>query len=362
MEFKVDTFFFAFREAIAATTGGGTPAQIDTYCWKIAEELRQAFQDGTIPERHVWLSLVQPDPTIWLRIPTSLGRIFTKVLSPNPPVNILSIVYPPNSKPTIVEAFDQVTHRKPFSAIRNIAISGWGFSNGQPVTSLLVSQADGTLLPVTFKNFARPEVFDANKDQYPALRRDAAFGFIATGRISHKYGLGKTMKFIFGDGMELSVQMAGFQPKTFMLGSDAMPRTGRLTVEAFTDAYDRPDFHRATQLVATVGKCYSLIFKTLLVAALPSLILLGIFRDSPAHDWRLYLWLLPLIGFVAARVAVLAIIDASSFNGTNAGYLTTIAGPLAAAAIVLNAQAIKVGSAFIANPPHPHIESQTNVI
>jgi hypothetical protein len=49
-----------------------------------------------------------------------------------------------------------------------------------------------------------------------------------------------------------------------------------------------------------------------------------------------------LIGFVAARVAVLAIIDASSFNGTVTGYLKTISTSLATAAIVLDAQAVVV--------------------
>jgi hypothetical protein len=355
-------FFFAFREAIAAATEARTPAQIEAYCWRIAEELQQAFKDGKIPKRHVWLSLVQPDPTIWLRMPTSLGRIFTSVLSPNPPVNILSIAHPLNSKPTIVGTFDRVTHRKSFGAIHNITISGWGFSNGQPVTSILVLQADGTSLPVTFKNFAEPKVIDANKDQYPSLRRDVPFGFTATAHIPHKHRPGRTMKFLFGDGTELPVQVAGFRPQQFALGGDAMPQTGWLTVESFTDAHEHPDFHRATQQMATVGKFYSLTFKILLVAVIPSLILLGIFRDSPAHDRRLYVWLLPLIGFVAARVAVLAIIDASSFNGTIAGYLTTIAGPLAAAVIALNAQALRVVYAFVSKPPKHNVEPQTDVI
>jgi hypothetical protein len=54
------------------------------------------------------------------------------------------------------------------------------------------------------------------------------------------------------------------------------------------------------------------------------------------------LWLLPLIGFVIARAALPAIIDAASFKTTGSAYLNTIASPLAVAAIILNAQAILV--------------------
>ena len=102
-------FFFALREAIVATAEAQTPAQIEAYCWRIAEELQQAFKDGKMPKRHVWLSLVQPDPRSWWRIPASLGRIFTSVLSPNPPANILYAAHPLDSNPTIEETFDRVT-------------------------------------------------------------------------------------------------------------------------------------------------------------------------------------------------------------------------------------------------------------
>ena len=142
-----------------------------------------------------------------------------------------------------------------------------------------------------------------------------------------------------------------------------MQQTGWLRVESVTDTHENPHFYRATRQMATAGKFCSLTFKILLVAVIPSLILLGIFRDSPGHNRRLYLWILPLIGFVAARVAVLAIIDASSFIGTVTGYLNTIAGPLVTATIVLNAQAtIVVVRAFASKPPRYDFEPRTDAI
>ena len=169
------------------------------------------------------------------------------------------------------------------------------------------------------------------------------------------------MRFIFGDGTELSVEGTDLRPKELAIGGNATQQTGWLRIETVTDPYgNRPDLSRATRQIAAAGKFYSLTFKILLVAVIPSLILLGIFRDSPAHNRRLYLWLLPLLGFVAARMAVLAIIDASSFNGTITGYLNTIAGPLITTAIVLVAQAIVVvRSRFRPKPPGSDFEPRT---
>jgi hypothetical protein len=84
------------------------------------------------------------------------------------------------------------------------------------------------------------------------------------------------------------------------------------------------------------------MFELLLVATIPCLFLLAIFRTSPGHNYRLCLWLLPLIGFVVARAAVLPIIDASSLNGMGTDYLKTTAGTLAVTVIVVNAQAVVV--------------------
>ena len=336
-------FFFAMRRAIIASTEARSPARVEAYCQQIASDIRQAFKAGKVRKRHVWLSLVQPDPTIWSRIPTSLGRIFTRTLIPYPPGNILDDLHPPNSNPTKEEAFDQVTYRRSFSAVDRTTISGWGFSNGVPVASIVVSRSDGTSLPVTFRSFTRPAVFEANKSQYPSLRRDTPFGFTAKLPIRSRRGLGGSLRFIFGDGTELVVKMAELEPKKFALGSNTMQQTGWLRVEAVTDVeLNGPELRRASRQMAVVGKFYSLTFAILLAVVIPSLLVLGIFRDSPAHNRRLYLWLLPLMGFVAARVAVLAIIDASSFNGTLTGYLNTIAGPLAATTIVLCAQAVAV--------------------
>jgi hypothetical protein len=336
-------FFFALRRAIVAITEARSPAQIHAYCQRIANEIGQAFKEGKLRKRRVWLSLVQPDSTIWSRIPTSLGRIFARTVSPYPPASILDVGRPSNPTSAIEETFDQVTYRRSLSAIDWTTISGWGFSNGEIVTSVRASMGDGTALPVTFKNFTRPAVFDLNKEEYPSLRRDAPFAFTATVPIRKRQEAGGRLGFIFGDGTEMPVNIANLQPKKFALGSNTSQQTGWLRIEHVThEQGNRPDLQRAARQMAIAGKFYSLAFEILLVAVIPSLLLLGIFRDSPAHNRRLYLWLLPLIGFVAARVSVLAIIDASSFKGTVPGYLNTIAGPLAAAAIILNAQSIVV--------------------
>ena len=348
-------FFFALRRAVISETEARTPAENEAYYRKITEELERAFEEGKLPKRRVWMSLVQPDPTIWRRLPASLGRVFAATLSPPTMPNILDVTRFRQPAAAIEEAFDRVTYRRSLGEIEGLTVSGWGFSNGQTVSSIVLSKRGSEPLPVAFKTFPWHAVFQGNKDRYPSLRQNAPFGFNAVVPVSKQERAGAVLKFVFGDGTETSLRAGSLAAKKFALGSGTPGEGGMLRFDAVTDVHrNRPDLKRATRQLAAAAKWHSRSFKIILLALIPSLILLAILWRSPGQNWPLYLWMLPLLGFVAARTIVLALIDASSFDGTVTQYLGSIAVPLITAAIIIHAQAIVLlRGRFLSSAPAP---------
>ena len=337
-------FFFALRNAVVAA-GAETPREINTYYRRIARELGRALDRGRLPRRRVWLTLVQPDATMLRRIPDVVAQIFDQVMNPAPPGNISSFVGRLQINAAMKDTFNRVTDRRSLRPLVQSTISGWGFSNGQPLVALIAWEKDATPVPVAFKNFPFPAVYAANKEQF-SLDASVPFGFIATLSPQAYEALAKA-KFIFGDGTTLFVPAAGLRPSKFTLGT-ATKQTGwlRITQATSTDA-DSRDYEIAARQISIVAGTYAVIFKILMAAMVPAIFLLVLMRRSERHNPLLYLWFIPLLGFIAARVAVLTLIGASSFNGAEGRYLAPVAGPLAAAAILLISQAqIVVGSRF----------------
>jgi hypothetical protein len=347
-------FFFALREAVAAQSEAPGPKQEDVYFRSITRELTQGFKEGRLPKRRVWLSFVQPDPTIIDRIPLSLGRILGKALSPPPPADIDLVARRSRAGNYIWEfedLFNRVTYRRQRYLPNPISVSGWGFSRGHPLISVLAWRGDGTALPVVFQSYQGVDVFEANRAQFRELPADCPVRFRATVFLGEERLDGVKAKAIFGDGTELPIQMDQMRAQKIPSGSDIHP-VGILRIESVKTSPQKSstDAHRAAVQMALLGKIYTRVFNILLIALVPCVVALILMRRSPQNDSTLYLWLLPLGGFIGARVALLAIIDASSFNGTNPVYLISVAGPLAAALIALFDRAVIVMGSYVFRP------------
>ena len=137
-------FFFALRNAVVAA-GADTPGEIDAFIiGAIARELGRAFDQGKLPRRRVWLALVQPDATMLRRVPGVVAQIFRQILNPAPPTNISSFGRELKTSAAMKGTFDRVTNRRSLRPFFHHTISGWGFSNGQPLVALIASGKDAT--------------------------------------------------------------------------------------------------------------------------------------------------------------------------------------------------------------------------
>jgi hypothetical protein len=343
-------FFFAFRDAVAEVNAG-SPTKINAYYQKITRELRQAFKEGKLPRRRLWLSLMQPDRTILRRIPAAFGKILKQIFSPRPPGDISSWVANLETKPVAEQIFNRVTNRRSLLPVADtMTVSGWAFSNAQPLVSVLAWKKDGRSLPISFKNSPQPAVYGANKAEFPSLRPELPFAFSAAISQQRKTEIDAT-KFIFGDNTVFSICTAKLQPGRFEI-SKAGRRTGWLEIDAITHTPGNvASYEAAARQLAVVTEIYALLFKTLIVVTIPGLAVLLVVRRSPRHNTILYCWLIPVFGFIVARVAVLALIDASSFYGAASRFLVPVAGPLAGGLILLVAQAVVVRGRFASKFP-----------
>ena len=347
-------FLFALREAVALQSKAPSPKQEDVYFRRITRELRQGFKEGRLPKRRVWLSFVQPDPTIIDRIPLSLRRILGKALSPPPPADIDLVARRLRAANYIwefEELCDRVTYRRSRYLPNPISVSGWGFSRGHPLISVLAWRGDGTPLPVVFQSYQGIDVFKATRGQFPELPADCPVRFKATIFLGEQQLGGVKMKAIFGDGTELPIQMDQMRAQKIPSGSGIDP-VGFLRIESVKrpPQTSSADTYRASVQMALIGKIYARVFNILVIALVPCVLVLILMRRSPQNDSALYLWLIPLGGFIAARVALLTIIDASSFDGTLSRYLITVPGPLAAGLIALFDRAIIVMRSYVFRP------------
>lgn len=345
-------FFYALRNAVVVNTDARTPAETEAYYRETASQLKQAFIEGKLPKRWVWLSRVQPDPTILQRIPTSLRKIFAQAVWPRAPADI-SASPPASMVDAIKLTFDRVTYRRSLYSPSTIDLSGWAIANGQPVISIQAYQKDGSPLSVAYRSSVRKDVYEANKAFFPALSPDLPFGFSARVTLANNANLDWPLKFIFRDGTEQQLQAA-----TLRLGNlvfqDATQQVGSLRIETLKKKMNSsPDLRRSAWQMYTAGKIYMSIFAFLLILAIPAMLVLLVTWRSPGHNKDLYLFLIPLVGFISARLAVLAIIDASSFNGSEPRYLLPVSGPMAVVAILLISQAGVVISSRLkgSNPP-----------
>ncbi len=334
-------FFFAFRDAVAELNAG-SPIKIEAYYRKIARELRGAFTEGKLPQRHLWLSLMQPDRTILTRIPAALRKILKQTFSPPPPDNISSFMANLKTDLAAEQEFNRVTNRRSLAPIADtITVSGWAFSSAQPLVSVLAWEKSGRSLPVSFKNSRQPAVYKVNKTEFPSLRPEIPFSFSAVISQPGKANL-KTIKFIFGDNTMFSIPASKLKPGRFET-SNAGQRSGWLRVVAISHiAGGANDYQFAARQLAAVTRIYAFLFKALLAITIPAVAVLWVMRRSPRQNIALYCWLIPVFGFIAARVALLALIDASSFNGAESRYLVPVAGPFAGGLILLVAQAVTV--------------------
>jgi hypothetical protein len=285
-------FYWTLRDA-ASLAGWHVDARTaEAHYNAMADEIDRAFERGTLPRRLVLIPFVDPDWHKWLPLlPGALAGELRATLAPVPG----DLVEPMEDATTDQQGNYVViaARRRPFGAH---AISGWLIA--PPGTRVAITAGDRPGPFTVLEGITRPDVPGAFPFQ---LHTDAAGGAPSFEVITPD---GTTRRIAFNALQVGKVNKISDMP-TLTLGVDSL-------------SADRPP-PRANRWLGLICRAWSIVGWVALAVGLLAVVWVGDNESSAEVATRLVL-VLAILG-IGSRVALLALLDSSSWSGTQARYL-----------------------------------------
>lgn len=310
-------FYWALRDAVSLAGHYRSAREADAYYKRIADEINSAIDDGRLPGRTVLFSFLDPEVSNYLPY---LGESFLKMWR-----LFTSVDEPARKKedPTLSEdvrkAFDIVANRRAaLTGDSVVTLRGWAFHDGKEITQILLRTADGKVLASTDQFSPRPDVAKSYKangiENVPentgftlttpqGQQLPDAYLVIVTNRNS-EYAIPYKQIDI---GKPLWAAASGSNKKvTYALDLVSQPKGSRQLQKSLQS------------FIWTIyGK---LVTYLTYVSMLGIIILVFCYKKINIRD-DIYVILFLLLFVVLSRVALFALIDASSWPGNQPRYL-----------------------------------------
>lgn len=308
-EIAAGWFYWVLRQSAAAAGHGQSPVAMDAYFQKIADELNAAFASGRLSSRLVWSDLLDPDPANYapylMESLVRISRIFTTV----PGVHEVN-------EDTVDEStrriFDVMANRRTSLLTHSpTEISGWVFGEKSVVETLSLRGSSGTVLATTANFSARPDVA-------AGFSAPANTGFLLKTTANPQQVDGASLVADIGGGREIVIPLAQIP-----IGQAQQKAGDGGSVTMAIDSVNRHESNHtaATGIQRVLAQIYSEALIFLGYMGLIAIIVVAIcFRSIDLADGRyMILWLGGAA--LALRVALITIIDASSWPGNQVRYL-----------------------------------------
>jgi len=318
-------FVFALRDAAAWSGHYVSAAETDAFYGRVAAELEAACADGRLRCGTRPWGFLPPRPRSYLpALPGALVKVARLLIVSFP-------LYPPGDPETTPEGvralFDRVaSRRRSLTIAGSVSVAGWAFSPSGRVTSVALQDGDGRVLVSTSSFVPRPDVVSHFAARgLPGV--PLATGFVLTSRKPAASALLPSARLAIArdDGSTSIVPVAsvGDAGPDVRYAVDAREETGPSAGIAAPVRGALVDLHPRLVVILTA-----------LAAAAP-LLCLGL-RLRPRADVAAAFLLLTFV--VAARVGLLALVEASSFE-VGVRYVYPIAGLLTVLLLVVTAEA-----------------------
>lgn len=283
-------FYWALRD-VANQSGWHTDARLaETKYALAADELEQAFDTGRLKKRMMLSSFLDPDLGKWLpEVPTSVYNVAKLLVRP-----LLNNLESPIENASLIQLdhYAEVTGRR--RAAPHIAINGW------------IVAPEGSLIGLGTQNVTSSW---QRLGQQPRPDVPGAFGFAVS---SQDTPPPTQLHLLMQDGRAASIALSALR-----VGMTA-PLSGNASVLVGIDGVEsnaRPQ--RADRWLARLDGIY--VWGGYLLC-LSTLCALGV--AIIRRHWNAMLAMLMLmLAAIAARVVLFGILDASSWNGTQARYV-----------------------------------------
>jgi hypothetical protein len=288
-------FYWALRDVAARSGWHASAALAERKYGAVATELGQAFADGRLKKRFVLSSFVDPDLSKWAPdLPTSLSRILLLVIRPAAE-NLETPTE--NASPAQFSEYVAVAGRRA-PALR-ATVAGWAIA---PKGSRIGLEGEGKQVVWQSLGSARPDVADA-------------YGFSVS---AQTFSATATLQVQTPEGHVLSVALSALQPghvtELAQAGGTAGMRVGIDRLEV-----DGPRL-RGDKFLLSIGVLY-VVLHYLICAVFVIFGAVWIVRRTTSADSML---IVLLMAAIFARLGLFAILDASSWSGSQARYMLPI--------------------------------------
>lgn len=288
-------FYWALRDVAARSGWHASAALAELKYAAVATELQQAFADGRLKKRFVFSSFIDPDTRKWVPdLPASLGRILLLIIRPR--AENLEIPAE-NASLTQFSEYVAVTGRR--APALAATVGGW-------VTAPLGSRVglNGENGQIFWQGLGpvRPDVPDA-------------YGFLVS---AQGFKAPDTLQVHTPEGRVLSVALSALQQgRVTELAQAGLSSGLRVGVERLEIAEPRK---RADRFLGRLGRFY-VGLHYLICSAIVMFGAIWLVRRTRTAESMLFML---LAAAISARVGLFAILDASSWSGSQARYMLPI--------------------------------------
>jgi hypothetical protein len=324
--------FWAIRDAAARAGHCSSAPEAERFYAAAAREIDAACDDGRIPARPVLSTALDPDPTAFVGcLPASLGRVLARFAR----VAAIPGKDDPSTPPDVRDEFTRVARRRPsLTTMTGFRARGWALDSADPVTNVAACGASGERIA-----------------EVAATRGDDA-GSPSRFQLDVPSSAGPSAGLSLGtaSGAEVRVALAERQETVGSLAYRV-----EYLCETSVDA-------RARRL-AQVALAHAQPAVVLLSSAAGLAGLIMLVRRRRRIDWThpVFAALAAIAVVVGARVLLLALLDASSFEAAQSRYVhpveaLAICGAWIAASLALAPRARCIVAARGADSGHPGAE------
>lgn len=309
-------FYWLLREAAARAGHHGSAREAETFYRRIAAEVNAAIDQGRIPGRRVPFSFVDPDFGNFLpHLPASFRKMWwlfvsTQIQAREPER--------PGLRPEVRELFDRVANRRTAPATRvTAAVSGWVRAAPSPVRQVVVQDAAGKVI-----GEALIGIPGSGDSRSPAAAGSAGgagkAGFVIDVAASEPL---ESARLVFRtvSGGEMVVPLRDVASGRELQAEDA---GAGIRMTCAIEKIDLPKMHALTAAMQSLAwRWHGPFTRYLGYLGLVAAALVALLRRSSRQAFDSDAVLLLLFLVVISRVALFALIDASSWAGNQPRYL-----------------------------------------
>ena len=297
--------YWCLYDCVIMAGYGKTINDTNTFWRQVETELKKARIAKKYKSRMVLIPFIDPEIEYWIdRIPNSTERVFNTFISPSVPGRMTQ---DPVANEAVGDKYDRQANRRTYLIRMNkVFLSGWVTSSNKPISMVSIKNRNNKTV---YKNilFIRKDI-DLKKNT----------GFVLSSHLIKSKDDWLNCSFVlnFSDG-----ETYGIKIKELKIGCQVINyKNSRVVI-----GIDQKDFKKTTfqtwRTQAKLEKYYLKTTKFLSYAILPGLLLFVLVACIKRSIPHLGFVLLILGTLIASRLSLFAILDATSWNGTQPRYI-----------------------------------------